>query len=239
MVFIFLGMPQTRRIFLLPGFGEDVRIFRKLRPYLQGFELVDVEYEAVLNRFHLFNIHIQAFARQLATEYKMDQHDILIGHSFGGYTAHAIRQQLACEACLIASFTDPAKVRRRKGVSRWNNVPLIMLGMLKSAKARSVIEQVYAGRESLEEILSVMDNFRNFRQVNLAKQDLMMWQKPIPLRLEPSLRIHSRADRIVRYPDEPFEEVPGDHFNLVVHHQAVGELVAAWLQRLPVSTQSL
>jgi hypothetical protein len=39
----------------------------------------------------------------------------------------------------------------------------------------------------------------------------------------PELRVHALADNVVRPPDEPFLEIPGDHFA----HYYYPELVAA------------
>ena len=48
----------------------------------------------------------------------------------------------------------------------------------------------------------------------------------------PDLRIHTQADNILRFPDEPCHQTPGDHFNLVFHPEAVAALVLTWLKTI-------
>ena len=51
----------------------------------------------------------------------------------------------------------------------------------------------------------------------------MLFAPVPPLAELPELRIHSLADNVVLPPDEPFVEIPGDHFA----HYYYPELVAA------------
>ena len=51
---------------------------------------------------------------------------------------------------------------------------------------------------------------------------------------EPDLRIHARADLVVRPPREPFHKVIGDHFTLYTHPEAVYEPINAFLKHWAV-----
>jgi hypothetical protein len=54
---------------------------------------------------------------------------------------------------------------------------------------------------------------------------------PEGFRGQPDLRIHARADTIIRYPDEPALEVPGDHFSLHTHPREVYEPIRDFLAK--------
>jgi hypothetical protein len=44
-------------------------------------------------------------------------------------------------------------------------------------------------------------------------------------------RIHARADAVVKIPDEPFHEVPGDHFSLYTYPEEVYRPIVEFLGR--------
>ena len=49
------------------------------------------------------------------------------------------------------------------------------------------------------------------------------------VKTSPDLRIHAKRDNIVRYPDEEYAEVPGDHFSLVTHPKEVVDIILPFL----------
>jgi hypothetical protein len=47
----------------------------------------------------------------------------------------------------------------------------------------------------------------------------------------PDVVIHAKADQVVGFPDGSVCEVPGDHFCLYTHPEAVAEPITAFLKR--------
>ena len=51
-----------------------------------------------------------------------------------------------------------------------------------------------------------------------------------PLAVQPDLRVHAKRDNIVFTPDEPYTEVPGDHFSLVFYPFMIKKLKELYAQ---------
>ena len=102
---------MDKRIILLPGFGEDRRIFRAIMPYFENYNTLIVDYQDLLPNFTIHNIRLEKFVKKLIRTYRITKNDVLIGHSMGGYLAHYIRQRVGCEVCLHSSFTNPKKIK--------------------------------------------------------------------------------------------------------------------------------
>lgn len=220
---------MQKRIFLLPGFGEDDRCFEELKPYLSDFLLLPVDYRPVLDKFTFPFINVRRFAKALIQFYGIHPSDKLIGHSMGGYFSFQIRELTGSDICMIGSFNDPAKV-----IHTVQQVPRItqiaaMTGLIKTAALKKyMLEKVK--NEHMRNIQSgVMDNFHTFTNTQLALMMEMNYEPKITSNLPNPLRIHDKHDRIVRAPDEPYVQVGGGHFCLNLHPKETFDAMHAFL----------
>ncbi len=219
---------KPKRIFLLPGFGENEQTFRKLKSYFTNYELVDVDYRPLLALYSISNFTTRAFVNRLIITHKITENDILIGHSIGGNIAYNISQLTNSPTCLLCSFTDPKKVAKEVKVE-WIAERFIALTGLRNSFIAKRISNKYKNRPSHEEMMYVMQNFKSFKKAHLRMVYQFSHQAPLSTHRPPDLRIHALKDRVVYTPDEPFEEVPGDHFCHILHHQKVAEIILKWL----------
>ncbi len=233
-------MSYRKRIVLLPGFGEDKRIFRKLKPYLHGYDLLHVDYRSVLHLFSPEDIIVEDFVAALHAHYSINKEDILIGHSLGGYISHVLRQQLGCDNCLIASFTETKKIKlpfNYKKLVKW----FTNKGFFTSPTLKQLIRLKYHNKPSMPEIensLEVIqqygkeDIYKLIRMIQPRSRGILDWLRSKPAPLRPSLILHPVKDLIVARPSEPHIPIPGDHFSHATHPEIVGGHIAKWLLRL-------
>lgn len=234
-------MPLPPRIILLPGYGEDERIFRHLEATLTAYRYVIVDYKRVLPHFTTANIKLERFIKRLIFTYSITERDILIGHSLGGYLAHHIRQVTGCEACLHSSFVHPSKIKillRSQAIIKHT----VGRGILNTALAKAITQWRYQNHPSAYEIDQVMHMLDEYGAEDVLKLTLLFfrrrkrtlgWLRSTPaFELAPSLVIHPEADRVVAPPDLPHHAVPGDHFSIVIHPAPSIELIHGWLATL-------
>lgn len=229
----------SQRIILLPGFGEDDKIFRNLNPYIEGYELLHVDYRDVLRKFNVDNITLKSFIDQMIKYYDITSTDILIGHSLGGFISHQIRQKVDCSNCLIASFTDPSKIKLPvsfKRLIKW----LTMSGMFTSKVFKDAIYKTYENKPSVKEIehtLTVFEDYGKediYKLIKIIEPEKRSWTNLFIRRksIKPSMIIHPLSDWIVNRPDEAHITVPGDHFALATNFDIVGKHLETWLLSL-------
>lgn len=235
-----LKMSYRKRIVLLPGFGEDKRIFRKIAPYLSDYELLHVDYRSVLHRFTPENIELPDFISALHEHYGISQDDILIGHSLGGFISHRLRQQLGCDNCLIASFTNPKKIKlpyNYKKLAKW----FTDKGGFTSIPFRQIVRIKYRNSTALPDLENSLEVFAQYGKQDIYKlirliqprwKGWLDWLRPAPTELSPSLILHPQKDSIVAPPDEQHIKLPGNHFSPATHPEIVGRHLEAWLIRL-------
>ncbi len=218
-----------KRLFLLPGFGEDERCFNELDELITGYDKIHVDYRPVLNKFIFPFITVQQFARQLIKHYSIHPSDKLIGHSMGGYFSFQIRELIGCEICMIGSFNDPEKV--------FHTVPqaprITQIAALTGIIKTTALKKYLLGKIKNEHIKNVqsgvMDNFHTFTNTQLALMSEMTYAPKITSKLPNPLRIHDKRDRIVRPPDEAYIQVEGGHFCLNLHPQETFEAMKDFL----------
>lgn len=209
------------RTFLIPGFGEEPWIFDPLLGALPGTKIL-IGHSDLIGAMLRPDYHVQDYAHQLIQTHDIGPHDLLIGHSMGGWVAYAIKQVTGSRVVQIASWTDPAKV-----VSPVENADLIYwaarnhLYFNRYNKAL-ITWMAYRGKPSAPVFGRIFQNLIDSPTAYVVNQLRIIFagvtfDHPQP----PELRIHSQADTIVRTPDEPFHEVPGDHFNLYTHPEEV------------------
>lgn len=222
---------MQKRIFLLPGFGEDTFCFNELIPFINkhNYKIIHIDYRPVLDKFTFPLITVQQFSRQLIKNYNIQKEDKLIGHSMGGYFSFQIRELIGTEICMIGSFNDPKKVLHI--VPQFPRITLIaaMTGLVKTSFLKKFLLSKITD-ERVKEIQSrIMDNFDTFSDNELALMIEMNYQKKIISSKPNPLRIHDKADRIISPPDESYFQVKGGHFCLNLHPGETYEFMKVFL----------
>ena len=85
----------------------------------------------------------------------------------------------------------------------------------------SFLKKGYKFPESKQLYDGLIDGLLKLDKKILYQQFQILFMKVKPLTIKPELRVHARKDNIVRFPDEDFVEVSGDHFSLIYHSQQV------------------
>ncbi len=207
---------MQKRLFLLPGFGEDTFCFNELIPFINQhkYEIIHVDYRPVLDKFTFPVITVQQFARQLIRIYGIRNGDKLLGHSMGGYFSFQIRELIDTDICMIGSFNDPQKVIHM--LPQFPRITLLaaLSGLVKKKFLKDYLLAKIKDERYREIQSKIMDNFDNFTDNELALMIEMNYQQKINSSLPNPLRIHDKADRIVAAPDEPYVQIGGGHFCL-------------------------
>ncbi|MCO5232538.1 MAG: alpha/beta hydrolase [Chitinophagales bacterium] len=204
---------MAKRIFLFPGFGENAEAYDPLIPYLKGYEIKYVDYRKVLSQIPFFNINGFEIAKVIIQHYGIQPEDKLVGHSTGGYFSFLIREIIGNEICMIAGFSDCAKVVHPFSHS-WLTTPLLSItGFTKSVYARKYMLDKVKGKPIAAPMERAMLQMKDFNNIELFKISMVLALDEKPISPLPSpLRIHSKTDKLVRLPDEPYVEVEGGHF---------------------------
>jgi pimeloyl-ACP methyl ester carboxylesterase len=220
------------RLFFVPGFGEEESIFEKVAPHIPGEK-------TFLNPWLLAGnqprpgLNALVYARELSGRFGITKNDVVIGHSTGGWVALHLKHLTGCTAVQIASWTDPGKVIRpvpnRRLIYWASDSGLYFNSFVK----RLIVQLRYRNKPSREIFSRVFTRLSEGNKHNVTNQ-LRLIFNPVPeaVTVQPDLRIHARADSIIRFPDEPVVEVPGDHFTLYTHPEKVYRPVLSLLQEL-------
>lgn len=223
---------MQRRLFLLPGFGEDTFCFNELIPYINKhkFEIIHVDYRPVLDKFTFPFITVQQFSRQLIKLYGIKNEDKLLGHSMGGYFSFQIRELIGTDICMIGSFNDPKKVIHI--LPQFPRITLLaaLTGLVKTTLLKNYLLSKIKD-ERIKDIQSkIMDNFDNFTDNELALMIEMNYQQKIISSLPNPLRIHDKSDKIIAEPDEPYFQIKGGHFCLNLYPAETYEIMKDFLR---------
>jgi len=217
------------RILFIHGFGENETIFSKIRPFINGEQVVLNVWE-LLGYVPRPDINVLSFANELVQKYGITKNDVVIGHSMGGWIALHIKYLTGCHIVQIASWTDPTRI-----VSPFKNPDiylwLVRHGFIFNRVVKWLsISKNYKGKPSIDIYREAFDRLMQGNIENVINQ-LRLILTPVPekVAMTPDLRIHALADTIVRHPKELFYEVPGDHFTLYTHPQTVYEPIVAFL----------
>ncbi len=226
-------MLSKKRILLLPGYGCNALSFSEIEPFLADYTVEHIDYRAITARFTNSKFNLRDFVNQLIVQHRITTKDILIGHSMGGFIAYNISQIVRCEVCLIGSFTDVSRIVRLAPIKLVSDV-FITLGGLKWSRAHQYLLKRRQQRpQSLPAFEAVLDNFMNYYTTDdLLKLSQLAYAPALAHNKPPSLRIHSKIDKIVLPPLEPYTETPGDHFNLLTHPKEVGKVLTEWLHSI-------
>lgn len=221
------------RLIYIHGYVEDETIFDNLAPLLPG-ELVlklNLQREFVQWNPDDRTVNVSTLAQYLVRMHQIGPADVVIGHSMGGWIAANLKAQTGCWAVLISSYTDIKKVitpTRHIGLVRL----LVNWGVVQSKGFASYALKKYPFDESRVLHKSLIANLTS-QSRRYIYQQLRVLLAPYPTPpATPDLRIHTRLDNVLRYPDEPYHETSGDHFNLVFHPETVAAPIRAWLEKL-------
>lgn len=220
------------RILLIPGFGEDESIFDKIQAHLPG-QKVFLNPWALLGNQPRPELDVLRYAKQLTHWYAIKQDDLVIGHSTGGWVAYYIKHLVNCPIVQISSWTESEKVVgtvTNKELVYW----LTKRGLLFNKVTKYLlIKKNYQGKLSKPVFSFVFDKLIKGNKNNVNNQLRLIFNKVNePVTVEPDLRIHALPDNIVRVPDQPFQEVPGDHFSLYTYPDKVYEPIVALFEKL-------
>ncbi len=220
------------RVIFIHGFGENEAIFSKIAPFIPG-EHVFLNVWELLGDTPLPGMNVLVFAQSLVEKYNITQQDVIIGHSMGGWIAWHIKHFTGSPIVQIASWTDPDrpfKPLKNVKIIFW----LIRNGLFFNSFTKRIFTAMgYKGKPSKQVYEEIIDRMIAGNKENIINQ-LRLILTPVPERqaVQPDLRIHTRADLVVRPPREPFYEVTGDHFTLYTHPEAVYGPINAFLKQL-------
>lgn len=222
---------MQRKLYLLPGFGEDTFCFNELIPFINKhkYKIIHIDYRPILNKFTFPFITVQQFAEQLIKHYKIQKEDKLLGHSMGGYFSFQIREILGNEIAMIGSFNDPKKIYHV--FPKFPRITMVtaITGLVKTDFLKKFLLDKIKD-ERIKTIQSkVMDNFDSYTNLQLALMIEMNFQKKIVSTLPNPLRIHDVKDRIVAPPDEAYIQVRGGHFCLNLYPEEVYDKLKEFL----------
>jgi pimeloyl-ACP methyl ester carboxylesterase len=224
-------MSYMTRLILLHGYTEDQSIFATLLPLLPTFEQVlPLELEEEFAHWRpAGQPTVVGLARFLAARHHIGPSDVLLGHSMGGWIAAHLKQQTGATAILLSSFTDQAKI-----VSRIRSPRLLgfyaHLGLVQNRFINQYFKRRYRYDESRALHGQYVDKMERFDRRYVHQQLQVLFAPVPPLTAAPDLRLHSRADTVVRPPDEPFVELPGDHFAHYFYPQLAAAAIGALLR---------
>jgi pimeloyl-ACP methyl ester carboxylesterase len=219
-------MVNVMRTFFLPGFGEEPWIFDQIAPQIGG-QHVFIRHRDLMGDRLREAYDVQQYAQALIETHHITPQDRLIGHSMGGWIAYSVKQLTGSPIVQIGSWTDPDKVVllvKEPNTVYW----LVRNGLYLNHFNKWYFSwRSYRGQPSRRVFEPVFQHLidsppgyvLNQLQVILTP---VQWASP----QAPDLRIHAQADTIVRPPDEPFAEVPGDHFCLVTEAEPIAAAVS-------------
>jgi hypothetical protein len=219
------------RLIFITGLGEDETIFQNLKDRLPGEKLFLSLWNLVpqVSKKH---INATEIAKQIIAEYGVRKEDVVIGHSTGGWVALHIKNIIDCTIVQIASWYDGSKV-----IKPVSNPDVIYFAVKSGLYFNPLVlrwRNTYFTNNPSKEIFNVV--FRRLMKgpkgAIINQLRLIFNPAPVPLRVKPDLSIHARNDQIIRYPDDPFAEVPGDHFSLHTYPVEVATPILALLEQL-------
>lgn len=222
------------RLILLHGYTENATIFAPLLPLLPPFDhVLALELEDEFAHWRPAGpANVVSLARYLAARYGVGPADVLLGHSMGGWLAAHLKEQTGATAILLSSFTDQAKV-----VSKIRNPRLLALyahlGLVQNRWLNDYFRRRYPHEESRALHGQLVAGMGRLGRRYLAQQLGVLFAPVPPLTTQPELRLHALGDTVVRPPDEPFGELPGDHFA----HYFYPERAAAAIRALLAGTR--
>ncbi len=216
------------KIYFIHGFGENEAIFDRIAPAIAGNQ-VFINVWNLLGTQPREGLNILNFAQEVIAKYNITADDVVIGHSMGGWIAYHIKHFAQCRIIQIASWTDGDKILspiKDPKMLYWltrnglyvNNFVLWLFGL------------TYKGLPSAPYFKEAFERLIAADREAVVNQMKLMAEPVEKISVLPDLRIHALKDKVIRYPSEPFHEVPGDHFTLVTHPETVIEPIVKFLE---------
>ena len=221
---------DSLRLIYIHGYVEDPSIFDNLAPLLPADNVLKLNLQDEFVRWNPDDqtVNVSSLAAYLIKTYQVTAADVVIGHSMGGYIAANLKAQTGCGAVLISSYTDPAKI-----VTFTRNVRLLRYlvkwGLVQSNALASTALKKYPFDQSRVLHKSLVGNMVAQPKRFIYQQLRILMAKPDVPPAPSDVRIHTRPDNVLRFPDEPYHETPGDHFNLVYHPEEVAAPILVYL----------
>lgn len=210
------------KLIFIHGLVENHTIFNEIRETITQGEQIAPDLEKVLADWQgaPADLDVEKMASYLIKKYSITAQDCIIGHSMGGWIASYIKQACGCKVILVASLTDQEKI-----TAPVKNLTLLKIlihwGFIQNPVVVSFLKKGYKFQESKQLYDQLLDGMIKLDKTILYQQFQILFAKVKPLSVAPELRVHARKDNIVRYPDEEFVEVLGDHFSLIYHAKQV------------------
>ena len=219
------------RLILIPGFGEDETIFERIQGKLPGEKLFLSLWQLLPNK-SVKSLNVVVFARELIERFQINETDLIIGHSTGGWVALHIKNMVGCRIVQIASWTDETKiivpVRNRYIIYFAAKTGLYLNNLM----LRHTVKKYYQNKPSKEIFKTVYTKLIKGNRANVLNQLRLIFNPyPVQLSVHPNLAIHAKKDRIVRFPDGPAHVVDGDHFSLYTHPEQVYPPIADFIRQ--------
>lgn len=204
-----------KRVWLLPGFMENEQIFPPLLAELpKTFEYKYADYRPVLAQFPDDKFAVADFVPKLIAYYGIEPNDIIIGHSTGGWLAAWVNHFLQNPVVLLSAFTSFEKVGGHNIIKyRCLRRFIVNSGLYYASFVKKIFLKKYECKSSYEAVKLLMDTYDSFDKAYVLKMLNIITSLERPQYKE-LLRLHALKDRILFVPDEPFTEIPGDHFSL-------------------------
>ena len=220
------------RLIFIPGFGETPRIFNRIAPSLPGEKLF-IDNQALLGGKPMPDITAIRYAQLLVDNQHISREDVVIGHSMGGWVAHAIKHLTGCSVVQIASWTDPGKVVlpiKNPEVIYW----LVRNGLYLNRVNKQLFSWLnYRNKPSAQIFNEVFEQLIDSPHNYVINQLRVILNPPeLAITTQPEVRIHSENDSIIRFPSHTAVRVPGDHFNLITHPENVIAPIQAFLKTI-------
>ncbi len=210
------------RIFFIPGFGEDTSVFDKIAPHISGDKIFIDNWEEIGDKPRK-DINVLLHAKALVQKYNITPNDVVTGHSMGGWIAYHIKHVAGCRIIQIASWTKPDRVvtpiKNRKFVYWFMGSGLAF----NRFSQWFMVWKFYRHKPSKEIFADTYSRLRT-RKVSGVLNQMRVVLEPVPdaITIMPDLRIHAKADNIIRYPKgEACTTVSGDHFTLWTNPEEV------------------
>lgn len=210
------------RIFFIPGFGETPSVFDKIAPQIAGDKIFIDNWEEIGDKTRK-DINVLMVAKEYVAKYNITADDLVIGHSMGGFIAYHIKHIAGCRIIQVASWTKPDRV-----VTPTQNRKFIYWFMASGLAFNRfsqwfMVWKFYRHKSSKEIFADTYTRLRTRKASNVVNQ-MRVIMEPIvdTISVSPDLRIHAKADNIIRYPKgETCTTVSGDHFTLWTNPEEV------------------
>src|SRR5881275_415470 len=157
------------RIILIPGFGEDESIFKRIHDKLPG-EKLSLSLWNLLPNKRVKTLNAETFAKDLIERFHISNKDLIIGHSTGGWVALHIKNIVGCPIVQIASWTDERKV-----ITPFTNRHIIYFTaktglFLNDFMLRRTVKKYYQNKPSKEIFIAIFNKLKNGNRANVVNQ---------------------------------------------------------------------